>query len=128
MTGLTPVFKTRTADKSPRGSGGLLFLLALFLLRRLRLGRDLATLGGRCVRRLLRGRALARGPAVVALTLLDASCLARQVAQIVEPRLVDATARDHLDLVDVRRVVGEDPLDAHAVGDLAHREGRARTL
>src|SRR5688572_31678469 len=40
-------------------------------------------------------------------------------------RLVDATACDHFDLVDVRRVVGEDPLDADAVRNLADGEGRA---
>src|SRR6478735_751553 len=62
------------------------------------------------------------------LALLDARRLTGQVTQVVEARLMDATALDHFDLVDVRRVVREDPLDANAVADLANGEGRARAL
>src|ERR1043165_199453 len=117
--------------------GRLLFLLAVFLallalLRRLELGGlGGGSGGGRLVPRGLRRRwrlddlgALLAG----ALALLDARCLARQIAQVVQLRLVDAAARHDLDLVDVRRVVGEDSLDADAVRDLADRERRARAL
>src|SRR5690606_16545770 len=54
--------------------------------------------------------------------------LTGEVAQVVEARLVNATAREHLDAIDVRRVVGEDPLDADAVRNLADGERRARAL
>src|SRR4051812_37261781 len=88
---------TRDRDRS---SGGLLGLLAFLLLRRggHRLGSGVA-LGARRSRRgsdldgLGRWRFL-----VAALALLDARRLARQIAQVVQPRLVHAAARDHLDL------------------------------
>src|SRR5262249_59525734 len=63
-----------------------------------------------------------------ALALLDARGLAGQIAQVIQPRLVHAAARDHFDLVDVRRVIREDPLDADAVRDLADGERPPRPL
>jgi hypothetical protein len=61
-----------------------------------------------------------------ALLALDAGGLALQLAQVVEARAPHVALRDHLDLLDARRVQREDALDADAVGDLADGERRAR--
>src|SRR5258708_23307842 len=44
----------------------------------------------------------------ISLALFDACSLAAQIAEVIQARLVNATARDDFDLVDVRRVVGEE--------------------
>ena len=54
--------------------------------------------------------------------LLDAGLLAGQVAQVVDACAAYDTDLVDLDLVDVRRVEGEDTLHAHAVRNLADRE------
>src|SRR3954452_16874658 len=59
--------------------------------------------------------------------LLDARRLAGEIAQVEEARATDAAARDHIDLLDARRVQREDALDADAVADLADGERRAVT-
>src|SRR5687767_12185635 len=107
---------------------GLLLLLAAFLLalagfrRRLRaFGNGGRSIRGPCPCRPFGGLVLVTR----ALALLDARGLTGQVTQVVEARLVNATTRDHFDLVDVRRVVREDPLDADAVRNLADGERRA---
>src|SRR5690606_27510961 len=61
----------------------------------------------------------------LAVPLADAGSLATQLAQIVELRAADAATPDNGQRLDRRRVQREDPLDAHAVRDLAHREGLA---
>src|SRR5512138_3769193 len=131
-----PKIKTRRTERRvdpSRGSrsGGLLLLL-FFLLRVGGRGFGAFGSGGRGLGAVRGGHGLAVGGGRVvvalALTLLDASGFAGQVAQVVEARLVDAAARDDFDLVDVRRVVGEDPLDADAVRDLADGEGRPGAL
>src|SRR5258706_12794261 len=91
------------------GLAGLLFLLRRLCLLGLTFG---SGLGGDW----LRGGG---GVFAGALALLDASGLAREVAQVIEARLVHATTREHFDLVDVGRVVRKDALDADAVADLA---------
>ena len=48
------------------------------------------------------------------------------VAQVVELRPLDVAAGGHLELLDLRRVQRERPLDAHAEGVLADGEGLAR--
>ena len=62
--------------------------------------------------------------------LLDAGLLAGQVAQVVDACAAYDTDLVDLDLVDVRRVEGEDTLHAHAVRNLADREhlGLARAF
>ena len=62
--------------------------------------------------------------------LLDAGLLAGQVAQVVDACAAYDTDLVDLDLVDVRRVEGEDTLHAHAARNLTDREhlGLARTL
>src|SRR5580700_10847526 len=57
--------------------------------------------------------------------LLDAGRLAPQRAQVVELGPAHPAAGDDLDLVDRRAVHREGPLHAHAVADLADREGLA---
>src|SRR5690606_16846000 len=52
--------------------------------------------------------------------------LAAQVAQVVEARLADLAAREHLHLRHVGRGLEELALDADAVRDLADREAGAR--
>src|SRR5690606_6068953 len=57
----------------------------------------------------------------------DARSFAGQIAQVVQLRLAHVAAtlqRDAFDLVTVRL---EGTLNAHAVGDLAHGEGRTQT-
>ena len=56
-------------------------------------------------------------------TLLDASLLAAQVAQVVKLRAADAAPPDELDAGHLRAEQGKDTLDALAVRDLAHDEG-----
>src|SRR4029079_479414 len=52
--------------------------------------------------------------------------LADPAAQVVELRAVDVADRGDLDLLDLRRVERERPLDADAERLLPHREGLAR--
>src|SRR5439155_25164893 len=52
----------------------------------------------------------------------DAGGAAAALAEVVELRTADRTARGDLDLVDARRVDREDPLHADAVGSLADGE------
>src|SRR5918999_5394796 len=54
--------------------------------------------------------------------LANARLLADLLAQVVELRAVDVADRSHVDLLDLRRVQRERPLDADAEGVLAHRE------
>src|SRR5262249_45668662 len=58
--------------------------------------------------------------------LAQARGLAGEVAQVVELRASDATAAHDFHALDARRVQGEGPLDAHAVGDAADGEGGPR--
>ena len=51
--------------------------------------------------------------------------LPQQFAQVVQLRAAHVATRDDVDVVDVRGVHGERPLDAHAVALLAHGEGLA---
>src|SRR5205814_10081265 len=59
--------------------------------------------------------------------LAQAGGLAGELAQVVELRAADATAAHDLDPLDARRVLGERPLDAEAVGAASHGYGCART-
>ena len=54
--------------------------------------------------------------------LAHARLLADAIAEVVELRAVDVADRLDLDLLDLRRVERERPLDADAGGDLPHRE------
>src|SRR3954463_8205672 len=56
---------------------------------------------------------------------LDLGGLPAQVAQVVQLGPADVAAGHDLDLLEDRRVEREGPLDTHAEGDLADREGAA---
>src|SRR3954466_6920629 len=57
--------------------------------------------------------------------LLDLGGLPTEVAQVVQLGPADVAAGHDLDLLEDRRVERERPLDTHAEGDLADREGAA---
>src|SRR5438034_4765367 len=69
-------------------------------------------------------------PVLALAQLADASLLADLAAQVVELRAVDVADSGDVDLVDLRRVQRERPLDADTERVLAHGEGlpHARTL
>ena len=56
------------------------------------------------------------------LLLLDAGLLTGQVAEIEDAGAADLTDFIHLDALDERRLVRENPLDANAAGDLTDGE------
>ena len=95
------------------------------LVDRLLRARDLLGLRGRRFLGGLRGLRSGSGP-----QLADARLLADLLAQVVELRAVDVADRGDLDLLDLRRVHRERPLDADAERLLAHGErlARARAL
>src|SRR5271156_467276 len=70
---------------------------------------------GSLLARLLGGRRVVRA-------LSDPGRLAAAIAQVIELGAPDLAAPDHLNRVDHRRIDRKDPLDALAIGDLAHRE------
>lgn len=51
--------------------------------------------------------------------------LTAEIPKVVETCLSDVAAGDDLDLLDARRVSGEDSLDTYSVGDLTNGEGSA---
>jgi len=61
--------------------------------------------------------------ALVLATLLDASLLAAQIAQVVELRTADAATAGDLDGLQVRGVNREGTLNADTEGDLTNGEG-----
>lgn len=74
-----------------------------------------------------RGRNKLRAAALELATLLDASLLAAQIAQVVQLRTADAAAAGDLDGLEVRGVNREGTLYADTEGNLAHGEGLADT-
>src|SRR4051812_21266307 len=70
--------------------------------------------------------ALRVGSQLARIFLADAGGLATQPAQIVELGATDATALDHINVVNDGRVQREDSLDTDAEAGLAHGDGLAR--